>query len=90
MSLILNLSILVKKYEFNDNNLKDLYESGIYYDTLKTRYGSCDSIVELRLTVYPCFDMPEESAIVCENDTFEWRNKQYYKGKQCLLLSCSF
>ena len=60
-------------YKFNK---KLLYESGTYYDTLKTIHG-CDSFITLNLTVNPCYTMPVEEGVVCGNEEFEWRNKVF-------------
>ena len=67
-------------YKFNEK-LNNLTQSGTYYDTLKTKGFGCDSFITVNFTVYPCYNMPEETATVCENDTLEWRTEKYYKGK---------
>lgn len=48
-------------------------QTGIYYDSLKTING-CDSIYKLDLDVYPSYTV-EESAIICDFDTYKFRGK---------------
>ncbi len=45
-----------------------LYESGIYYDSLRTVHG-CDSIFSLDLTVHPVYDM-QFSGVLCEGSPY--------------------
>ncbi|MCL2329399.1 MAG: gliding motility-associated C-terminal domain-containing protein [Bacteroidetes bacterium] len=52
-----------ESYFFNGTNYN---QTGIYTDTLKTSFG-CDSIVTLKLTVNPAFDL-QESITICENE----------------------
>lgn len=54
-----------------------LTHSGIYYDTLQTIHG-CDSVIALRLSVYPTY-LFEENQIICESETpYLWRGHQYW------------
>lgn len=50
------------------------YESGVYWDSLKT-INACDSVYQLVLTVKEPF-VAEEIATICDNETYYWRNKQ--------------
>lgn len=45
-----------------------LYESGIYYDSLRTVHG-CDSIYNLDLTVHPVYDI-RFSGVLCEGSSY--------------------
>lgn len=56
---------------------RTLTHSGMYYDTLQASTG-CDSIIALRLTVYPTYSF-DENVIICQSETpYEWHNKQYW------------
>ena len=52
-----------ENYLFNGKNYN---QTGTYTDTLQTSFG-CDSIVTLKLTVNPAFDL-QETITMCENE----------------------
>lgn len=52
-------------------------QAGVYYDSLKNRYG-CDSVYMIRL-IYPAPYYDSTSTYVCSNEyPLHWRNKQIY------------
>ncbi|MBO4402375.1 MAG: hypothetical protein J5792_01630, partial [Bacteroidales bacterium] len=53
---------------------RQLRHSGIYYDSLHSRYG-CDSVYMLRLQVYPAYYHADSFAI-CDNGFYLWRGRQ--------------
>jgi hypothetical protein len=61
-----------ESYLFNGENYTT---SGIYYDTLQSVH-SCDSIIELTLTVNPTYIFPETIEI-CQGDSYLFRGKTY-------------
>ena len=65
-------------YIWTEGNItKVLTHSGVYYDTLQTLNG-CDSVIALRLTVYPTY-LFEENQIICESETpYQWHGRQYW------------
>ena len=54
---------------------KYFYETGIYYDSLKTFVGR-DSVYRFTLTVMPTY-LIEKSDILCHNSEYYFRGKQY-------------
>ena len=52
--------------------------SGSYFDTLETVNG-CDSVVCLRLTIYPIFFQEDAPFTLCKDSTIKWHTK-YIKG----------
>ncbi len=52
---------------------KSLTASGIYYDSLKTQYGS-DSVYQLTLTVNPTY-LIQETYSICQGETYSWRTR---------------
>ena len=62
-----------------DDTLDVLTQSKVYNYTLESVH-KCDSFVTVNFTVNPCYNMPQESATICENDTIIWQKKKYYKG----------
>ncbi|MBQ0008184.1 MAG: hypothetical protein KBT40_05640, partial [bacterium] len=57
---------------------KNVPAMGIYYDTLKTRYG-CDSIVRYIFNVHGTFEISEVASI-CANDTFDFHGTLLTNG----------
>ena len=58
------------------NRERFLYDAGIYYDTLTSNQFGCDSIIELRLNIYP---KHRSYSIVDIADTklpYEWKHSQ--------------
>ena len=60
-----------ESYMFNGRELKN---SGVYYDTLKTING-CDSIFRLALNVNPTYIF-EDTITICDNEVYHFRGKQ--------------
>lgn len=58
-------------YIFNGRELKN---SGVYYDTLKTING-CDSIFRLALNVKPTYIF-EDTITICDNEVYHFRGRQ--------------
>ncbi len=54
--------------------------SGTYYDSLTTVNG-CDSVVRLRLKIYPTFFQEEEPITLCKDSTVRWHTK-YLTGTE--------
>ncbi len=54
---------------------KYLFETGTYFDSLRTRSGAigCDSVYELRLTVYP-YEVSYDTIWVCHGTTETYRD----------------
>lgn len=57
-------------YDFRGRNI---YEPGVYYDSLKTTSG-CDSVYKLLLIVTPIF-YQEIDATICDNEYYNFRGK---------------
>ncbi|MBQ9295684.1 MAG: hypothetical protein IJ204_00635 [Paludibacteraceae bacterium] len=56
---------------------RTLSRNAIYYDTVRTVSGQCDSIIHrLTLTVHPTF-YQEEVATICSNENYIFRGKSY-------------
>lgn len=55
---------------------KKCYETGIYYDSLRTRAG-CDSVRILNLTVVPVFDGWVPDTTICSYETLTLSGKTY-------------
>ena len=86
--MTLNLTI-TPKYEFVDSAQicngvtytwrgKQLTQTGYYVDSLTTTTG-CDSVYALKLVVHNSI-YQEDSATICEGETFNWRGKDYTKA----------
>lgn len=60
-----------ESYMFNGRELKN---SGVYYDTLKTING-CDSIFRLALNVNPTYIF-EDTITICDNEVYHFRGRQ--------------
>lgn len=86
--MTLNLTI-TPKYEFVDtaqicNGVtytwrgQQLTQTGYYVDSLTTVTG-CDSVYALKLVVHNSI-YQEDSATICEGETFNWRGKDYTKA----------
>ena len=86
--MTLNLTI-TPKYEFVDtaqicNGVtytwrgQQLTQTGYYVDSLTTTTG-CDSVYALKLVVHNSI-YQEDSATICEGETFNWRGKDYVKA----------
>ena len=80
---------ITPKYEFVDSAQicngvtytwrgKQLTQTGYYVDSLTTTTG-CDSVYALKLVVYNSI-YQEDSATICEGETFNWRGKDYTKA----------
>ena len=52
--------------------------SGTYFDTLHTVAG-CDSVIRLKLTIYPTFYQEDAALTLCKDSTMRWHTK-YLKG----------
>lgn len=65
-----------RPYWFYDEYLK---KSGTYTKHLKTKYGDCDSIVTLTLTVWP-LEYDTIRASICEGETYLFDGKQLRKS----------
>ena len=55
-------------------NGRELKNSGVYYDTLKTING-CDSIFRLALNVNPTYIF-EDTITICDNEVYHFRGRQ--------------
>ena len=86
--MTLNLTI-TPKYEFVDSAQicngvtytwrgQQLTQTGYYVDSLTTTTG-CDSVYALKLVVHNSI-YQEDSATICEGETFNWRGKDYVKA----------
>ena len=53
-------------------NLQELYDSGLYHDTLRTTHD-CDSIIQLHLFVAPTYNI-YQTQLINRGDTIEWEN----------------
>ena len=74
---ILPVTILSNTYyHFNDT---DRYESGTYYDTIQAVNNTCDSIIELRLTVLPVYNV-DTTAAICRGEKYPFNGKQLEEG----------
>lgn len=80
---------ITPKYEFVDtaqicNGVtytwrgQQLTQTGYYVDSLTTTTG-CDSVYALKLVVHNSI-YQEDSATICEGETFNWRGKDYTKA----------
>ena len=80
---------ITPKYEFVDSAQicngvtytwrgKQLTQTGYYVDSLTTTTG-CDSVYALKLVVHNSI-YQEDSATICEGETFNWRGKDYTKA----------
>ena len=58
-------------YDFNGRVLR---ESGIYYEHFVSEKNGCDSLVELRLTVLPVYEV-DETHEMCDGETFVWHGQ---------------
>lgn len=65
-----------RPYWFYDEYLK---KSGTYTKHLKTKYGDCDSIVTLTLTVWP-LEYDTIRASICDGETYLFDGKQLRKS----------
>ena len=63
-------------YAFGDSSLN---ESGIYFDTLPATGNACDSIVELRLTVLPVYNVSIRDTI-CRGDVYDFNGRELENG----------
>ena len=68
---IVNISAKEKPFIWNGENL---YNSGSYLDSLKTTEG-CDSIVRLKLNIYPVFFQEDFPLTICKDSTVRWHTK---------------
>lgn len=59
-------------YDFNGTVLR---ETGTYTQHFISERNGCDSLVELRLTVLPVYNI-DESHVMCEGETFVWNGLQ--------------
>ena len=57
---------------------KNCFASGVYFDSLKTVAG-CDSVLRLRLSIYPTFFQEDAPFAICQDSTVHWHTK-YVKG----------
>ena len=48
--------------------------SGTYYDSLTTVSG-CDSVIRLKLTIYPTFFQEDAAITLCKDSTIKWHTK---------------
>ncbi|MBO7458483.1 MAG: hypothetical protein J6T80_04430 [Paludibacteraceae bacterium] len=53
---------------------KNCSATGTYYDSLKTADG-CDSVIRLRITVYPTYHFPTEAITLCKDSSRLWHTK---------------
>ena len=59
------------------NKIRELTESGVYYDTLTSHQYGCDSIIELRLNVYAHYhNAPQTKHVSVGELPYIWRHKQ--------------
>jgi len=58
---------------------KSYSETGVYWDSLTTTAGGCDSIHKLILTVGNSF-YHLDSLTICQGDTYTWRGNNYTKS----------
>ena len=53
---------------------QNCYNSGTYLDSLKSVSG-CDSVVRLKLTIYPTFFQEDAAITLCKDSTVKWHTK---------------
>ena len=74
---ILPVTILSNQYYYFDGQL--LNTSGTYFATFPAENNTCDSIVELRLTVLPVYDTLL-TATICRGEIYHFNGKELENG----------
>lgn len=56
-----------------------LDHTGVFRDTLTSKLTNCDSIVELKLTVYPTYNITEDAIICASELPYQWRGQECWE-----------